>query len=53
MFGSTLFLQMNKVMQSTTNITRDMANKKRPRSKDTRDLALNLAVANVLFAAAV
>jgi len=49
MFGSTLFLQMNKVMQSTTNITRDMANKKRPRSKDTRDLALNLAVANVLF----
>jgi len=36
-------------MQSTTNITRDMANKKRPRSKDTRDLALNLAVANVLF----
>ena len=52
MFGSTLFLQMNKVMQSTTNITRDMANKKRPRSKDTRDLALNLAVANVLFATA-
>jgi hypothetical protein len=52
MFGSTLFLQMNKVMQSTTNITRDLANKKRPRSKDTRDLALNLAVANVLFATA-
>jgi len=52
MFGSTLFLQMNKVMQSTTNITRDVANKKRPRSKDTRDLALNLAVANVLFATA-
>ena len=50
MFGSTLFLQMNKVMQSTTNIARDIANKKRPRSKDTRDLALNLAVANVLFA---
>ena len=49
MFGSTLFLQMNKVMQSTTNITRDISNKKRPRSKDTRDLALNLAVANVLF----
>ena len=49
MFGSTLFLQMNKVMQSTTNIARDISNKKRPRSKDTRDLALNLAVANVLF----
>ena len=52
MFGSTLFLQMNKVMQSTTNIARDISNKKRPRSKDTRDLALNLAVANVLFATA-
>ena len=52
MFGSTLFLQMNKVMQSTTNITRDISQKKRPRSKDTRDLALNLAVANVLFATA-
>ena len=49
MFGSTLFLQMNKVMQSTTNIARDISDKKRPRSKDTRDLALNLAVANVLF----
>ena len=49
MFGSTLFLQMNKVMQSTTNITRDISSKKVPRSKDTRDLALNLAVANVLF----
>jgi|14BtaG_2_1085337.scaffolds.fasta_scaffold00036_41 hypothetical protein len=49
MFGSTLFLQMNKVMQSTTNVTRDISQKKRPRSKDTRDLALNLAVANVLF----
>ena len=52
MFGSTLFLQMNKVMQSTTNIARDISDKKRPRSKDTRDLALNLAVANVLFATA-
>ena len=52
MFGSTLFLQMNKVMQSTTNITRDISSKKVPRSKDTRDLALNLAVANVLFATA-
>ena len=52
MFGSTLFLQMNKTMQSSTNITRDLANKKRPRSKDTRDLALNLAVANVLFVGA-
>ena len=49
MFGSTLFLQMNKVMQSTTNISRDISSKKVPRSKDTRSLALNLAVANVLF----
>jgi len=49
MFGSTLFLQINKVMQSTTNISRSISQGKMPRSKDTRGLALNMAVANVLF----
>ena len=50
MFGSTLFLQMNKVMQSYTNITRAISGKKSPSSKDVRSLFLNLGVANVLFA---
>tara|TARA_R100000935_G_scaffold749_1_gene2576 strand:+ start:12542 stop:19984 length:7443 start_codon:yes stop_codon:yes gene_type:complete len=50
MFGSTLFLQMNKVMQSYTNITRAISGKKSPSSKDIRSLFLNLGVANVLFA---
>jgi len=49
MFGSTLYLQINKVMQSTTNISRSISQGKMPRSKDTRSLALNMAVANVLF----
>ena len=52
MFGSTLFLQMNKVMQSYTNITRAISKKKSPNSKDVRSLFLNLGVANVLFAVA-
>jgi hypothetical protein len=49
MFGSTLFLQINKVMQSGTNIARDVGNGKTPRSKDIRDFAINAAIANVLF----
>ena len=52
MFGSTLFLQMNKVMQSYTNITRAISKKEAPSSKDVRALFLNLGVANVLFAVA-
>ena len=52
MFGSTLFLQMNKVMQSYTNITRAISGKKSLSSKDVRSLFLNLGVANVLFAVA-
>tara|TARA_B110000977_G_scaffold201861_1_gene299466 strand:+ start:1275 stop:11633 length:10359 start_codon:yes stop_codon:yes gene_type:complete len=52
MFGSTLFLQINKVMSSTTNITRSISKGKMPRSKDTRALALNMMVANVLFVGA-
>ncbi len=57
MFGSTLFLQLNKVMQSATNIRRGTANavtegslKEMPSTKEYRELFLNLGVANVLFA---
>jgi hypothetical protein len=49
MFGSTLFLQMNKVMQAFTNISRDASRGKIPKAKDTRALILNLGLANVLF----
>lgn len=55
MFGSTLFLQMNKVMSSTTNIMRALKEGKKSDKnqlqKDVRAFALNLAVANVLFVA--
>ena len=51
MFGSTLFLQMNKVMSSTTNIMRTLKEKKVPTAKDTRALTLNFAIANMLFIA--
>ena len=49
MFGSVLFLQMNKVMQATKNIRDKVMKLEMPRAKDTREFALNLAVANVLF----
>ena len=49
MFGSTLFLQMNKVMQAFTNISRAASKGKIPKAKDTRALILNLGLANVLF----
>ena len=48
-FASTLFLQMNKVMQSAGNITRSLKDGKLPLKKDVRALILNYAVANVLF----
>lgn len=67
MFGSTLFLQMNKVMSSSTNILRGMNDVRKEVAKgdmkkakqaakniklqDIRGLYLNLAVANVLFTA--
>lgn len=55
MFGSTLFLQMNKVMSSTTNIMRALKEGKKSDKnqlqKDVRSFTLNLAVANVLFVA--
>ena len=50
MFGSTLFLQINKVRSSSLNIYRDISNGKKPKAKDTRALALNFAIANMLFA---
>ena len=51
MFGSTLFLQMNKVSQAVTNMSRDIfIENKMPSAKDTRGLILNLGVANVFFA---
>ena len=49
MFGSTLFLQINKVAQSSMNIRRAIAEGKLPRQKDTRALVLNYALANGLF----
>ncbi len=67
MFGSTLFLQMNKVMSSSTNILRGMNDvrqavaegdmkkakqvAKNIKLQDIRGLYLNLAVANVMFTA--
>lgn len=59
MFGSTLFLQMNKVMMKADSILMDgyrYANegqKKQdlPKLKDIRGLYLNLAIANVMFTA--
>ena len=52
MFGSTLFLQMNKVMSSVSNIMKAIKLKKRPRKQDIRALALNFAGANIMFALA-
>ena len=63
MFGSTFYLQLNKIMQAVTNIRRDGANslklvgkgefknayKQSPTTKDYRELVLNLAIANFLF----
>ena len=45
MFGSTVFLQQNKVYQSLNNLLK----LKKPSSKDVKTFALNYAVANVLF----
>jgi len=64
-FGSTFYLQLNKIMQAVTNIRRDGANslklvgkkefkeayKQSPTNKDYRELLLNLAGANFLFTA--
>ena len=44
MFGSTLFLQINKTMISLSSIMKGKA-----KTKDVRDFALNLGIANALF----
>ena len=51
MFGSTLYLQLNKTMQSANNIVKNMDVKKGKFGdlKDYRALALNISVANALF----
>ena len=49
MFGSTLYLQMNKVGMSMNSMVRDAQRGKIPKAKDVRAFALNYAVANVLF----
>jgi hypothetical protein len=51
MFGSTLFLQMNKAMSSMTNVMRAISTGKMPRKQDMREFILNTSVANGLFAA--
>ena len=53
MFGSTLFLQMNKVASSSSGIYKALTTKGRKvNPKDVRALALNLGAANVLFVVA-
>jgi len=49
MFGSTTFLQINKVLTAQTNIFRAIKERKMPSSKDIRAFAINLGVANALF----
>ena len=51
MFGSTAFLQMNKVAQAYKNIMDSLKTKgnRMPDAKDIRALVLNLGVANAMF----
>jgi hypothetical protein len=49
MFGSTTFLQINKVIQGMTNIMRSLKEKKMPDAKDMRAVALNFGLANAFF----
>ena len=49
MFGSTLFLQINKSMSSATNMLRSIGRGELPTTKDFRAFYLNFAVANMLF----
>ena len=51
-FGSTLFLQMNRVALAQRNIfAKHLLKGKVPPTRDIRDLALNLSIANALFVA--
>lgn len=49
MFGSTTFLQINKVLQSQKNIFQALTAGKMPESKDIRAFIINLGLANALF----
>jgi len=49
MFGSTTFLQMNKVIQGMNNIMRSLGEKKMPDAKDMRAVAINVGLANAFF----
>jgi hypothetical protein len=53
MFGSTLFLYMNKVAQTSRSITRDLleGGPKNVKAKDVKGLVMYYGVANALFAA--
>ena len=53
MFGSTLFLYMNKVAQNSRSITRDLLDggPKNVKAKDVKGLMMYYGVANALFAA--
>lgn len=50
-FGSTLFLQLNKVAQTSKNISRAIRDGKLPKKSDINSLIINYAVANMLFVA--
>lgn len=52
MFGSTVFLMINKVLNAQTNIFRALKEGKTPSAKDIRALVLNLGVSNALFVGA-
>lgn len=52
MFGSSVYLQMNKVAISMNNMVNDAKRGNVPKGKDVRAFALNAAVANVLFTTA-
>ena len=49
MFLSSIYLMQNKSVVATAGIMKNIKAGKRPRAKDTRALATNLVVANVLF----
>ncbi len=48
-FGSVLFLQYNRIIQSATNIGKSIAAKQKPTAKDVRALVLSYALANVFY----
>ena len=52
MFSSALFLQVNLIVTSVANISRDISNGKMPTKRDIRSLYMNMGVANVAFVVA-